>query len=315
MSAQTVLLALVHAVVLLTLPFVVVGVIQRTKALWAGRKSPPLLQLAFDAARLVRKRPVYSEVTTYLFRIGPYVVLVTALVSGMIVPILGSRSAFGFPFDFVWFAYVWGLGRVALMLGALDTGSSFEGMGASREATFSAILEPALFLVGGAACLITHERSFDAVLALRATAVTGGAGAGVWAGSVVALFILVLVESARLPVDDPTTHHEHTKVHEVMILDHSGPELAALQVGSAIKLTVGLSLVAAILNPLSGRAGPALAGAANVALCLLLAIAVGTLESLVARWRLRSVPQLIVVALIAAGVALLATTWQIGGAG
>ncbi len=315
MSAQIAVLALAHLVVLLTLPFVVVGVIQRTKALWAGRKSPPLFQLAFDAARLLRKRPVYSEVTTYLFRVGPYVVLVTAVVSGMIVPILGARAALGFPFDFVWFAYVWGLGRVALMLGALDTGSAFEGMGASREATFSAILEPALFLVGGAACLITHERSFDAVLALRATTVTGGAGAGVWAGSVVALFILVQVESARLPVDDPTTHLELTMVHEVMILDHSGPELAALQVGSAIKLTVGLSLVAAFLNPLTGRAGPPLAAAANVALCLLLAVAIGTVESLVARWRMRAVPQYIVVALIAAGVALLATTWQIGGAG
>lgn len=317
MSVQSVVLALVHAVVLLTLPFVVVGVIQRTKALWAGRKSPRLFQLAYDVARLLRKRSVYSEVTTYLFRIGPYVVLVTAVVSGMIVPILGYRSALGFPFDFVWFAYVWGLGRVALMLGALDTGSSFEGMGASREATFSAILEPALFLVGGAACLVTHERSFDAVLTLRATTLSGsagGAGAGVWAGSVVALFILVQVESARLPVDDPTTHLELTMVHEVMILDHSGPELAALQVGSAIKLTVGLALVAAILNPLTGRAAPALAAAANVALCLLLAVAIGTVESLIARWKLRAVPQFIVVALIAAGVALLATTWQIGGA-
>jgi formate hydrogenlyase subunit 4 len=315
MNAQTAILALAHAVVLLTLPFVVVGVIQRTKALWAGRKSPRLFQLAYDVVRLLRKRSVYSEVTTYVFRVGPYVVLVTALVSGMIVPILGARTALGFPFDFVWFAYVWGLGRVALMLGALDTGSAFEGMGASREATFSAILEPALFLVGGATCLVTHERSFDAVLALRATTLSGGAGAGVLVGSVVALFILVQVESARLPVDDPTTHLELTMVHEVMILDHSGPELAALQVGSAIKLTVGLALVAALLNPLTGRAGPLLAGAANVALCLLLAVAIGTVESLVARWRMRSVPQYIVVALIAAGVALLATTWQIGGAG
>lgn len=318
MSAQSAILALLHLAVLLTLPFVVVGVIQRTKALWAGRKSPPLLQLAYDAARLLRKRPVYSEVTTYVFRVGPYVVLVTAVVSGMIVPILGARAALGFPFDFVWFAYVWGLGRVALMLGALDTGSAFEGMGASREATFSAILEPALFLVGGAACLVTHERSFDAVLVLRGTtfsAGAGSAGAGVLAGSVVALFILVQVESARLPVDDPTTHLELTMVHEVMILDHSGPELAALQVGSAIKLTVGLSLVAALLNPLTGRAGPLIAGAANVALCLLLAVAIGTVESLVARWRMRAVPQYVVIALVAAGVALLATTWKLGGAG
>lgn len=302
--------AIVQLLVLFTLPIAVVGVLNRTKALWSGRRGPPILQLAFDLARLLRKRAVYSEVTTFVFRMTPYVVFATALVSGLVVPILGVQAPLSFRFDFVWFAYVWGLGRLALMLGALDTGSAFEGMGASREAAFSAILEPALFLVAGATTLATHERSLSAVLSLRAI----GPDVVVWAGSVIALFVVVQVESARMPVDDPTTHLELTMVHEVMILDHSGPELAALQLGSAIKMTVGLGLVATLLNPMVGRATMPVIVAVNVALCLALAVAIGTVESLIARLRLRTVPQYIVVALVAAGVALLATTWR-GGPG
>jgi formate hydrogenlyase subunit 4 len=307
-----VLSLLVHAAALLVLPFVVIGVINRTKSLWAGRKGPPILQLAWDVSRLLRKRAVYSETTTFVFRLGPWLVLATAFVSGLVTPFLGMRAPLSFPFDFVWFAYVWGLGRMALMLGALDTGSAFEGMGASREATFSAVLEPAFFLVAGATCLITHERSFEAVLQLRATQ---GIGFAVWMGSVVSLFILVQVESARMPVDDPTTHLELTMVHEVMILDHSGPDLAALQAGAAMKLTIGLGLVATLLDPLAGRAHPIISLLANVLLVLVLAVGIGTIESLVARLKLRAVPQYIVVAIVAGGVALLATTFRVGGGG
>jgi formate hydrogenlyase subunit 4 len=297
---------------LLVMPTLVVGVINRTKSLWSGRRGLPIMQLAYDVLRLARKEPVYSDVTTLVFRLTPYVVLTTAVLSGLIVPVLGVPAPLSFPFDFVVFAYVWGLGRVALMLGALDTGSSFEGMGASREATFSALLEPAFVLVTGAACLLTGQRSFGSVLALRPT---DGVLAVVWLASLIALFVVVQVESARMPVDDPTTHLELTMVHEVMILDHSGPDLAALHVGSAIKLTVGLSLIAALLNPVVGRASPAVVGVANIGITILLAVAIGTVESLVARLKLRAVPQYIVVALVAAAVALLATTFRAGGAG
>ncbi len=301
-----------HVAALVLMPTLVVGVINRTKSLWSGRRGQPILQLAYDVRRLLRKRPVYSDVTTLVFRLTPYVVLVTALVSGLFVPVLGTPAPFGFRLDFLVFAYVWGLGRLALMLGALDTGSAFEGMGASREATFSAVLEPAFVLVAGAACLLTGERSFASVLALRPT---DGVLAVVWLATLFTLFVVVQVESARMPVDDPTTHLELTMVHEVMVLDHSGPDLAALQAGAAIKLTVGLSLLAALLNPFVGNASLAVVGLANVLVTLLLAVALGTVESVMARLKMRSVPQYVVVAIVAAGVALLATTFRTGGAG
>lgn len=125
MSAASVL---AHALVLVALPTFVVGLVNRTKALWSGRRGQPLAQLAYDVVRLLRKRSVVSTVTTPVFRLTPWVGLATALASGVLVPVLARPAPLAFAFDFVFFAYVWGLGRVALMLGALDTGSSLEGM-------------------------------------------------------------------------------------------------------------------------------------------------------------------------------------------
>lgn len=290
-------------------PFLLMGVINRVKSLWSGRKGAPLLQPAYDLLRLLRKGSVYSTTTTPIFRIAPWAYLVSAVGSALVTPLVGSSSLVSFRFDFVWFAYVWALGRVALMLAALDTGSAFEGMGTAREATFSTLIEPALFLVMGALCLASGAHSFSQALVLPWTADAGGLVVRLCA--VVTLFVVLQVETARMPIDDPTTHLELTMVHEVMVLDHSGPDLAAIQWASAIKLTVAASILATLLNPWAGSRGP-LAGIANVALCGLVAVAIGTLESLIARLRLRTVPKYIAVALASGAVALLATAWRAG---
>jgi len=286
---------------LLVMPFVLTGTITRVKARWAGRRGPPIFQLAFDVWRLVRKTPVYSTVTTPVFRLGPMVVLVTAIASACIVPLAGARSLVAFPFDFVWFAYVWSFGRVALMLGALDTGSSFEGMGASREATFATLLEPILFLVAGALCLHSGVHSFEAALVPR---LDGPPAVVMWVAAVGALLVVVQVESSRMPVDDPTTHLELTMVHEVMVLDHSGPELAMLQLAAAIKLFVGISVTAMLVDPVAGDSSVVAIGA-HLGVCMAIAIAIGLSESLIARLKLRVVPQYIVIGLVAAAIALL----------
>lgn len=286
---------------LLVMPVVLMGTIARVKALWSGRRGPPILQLAFDVWRLARKTPVYSKVTGPVFRMGPIVVVTTAIASACIVPLAGTTSLVEFPFDFVWFAYLWSFGRVALMLGALDTGSSFEGMGASREATFATLLEPILFLVAGALCLHSGVHTFAAALVPR---LDGASAVLMWVAAIAALLVVVQVESARMPVDDPTTHLELTMVHEVMILDHSGPELAMLQLGAAIKLFVGISVIAMLLNPFAGE-GSVTAAGAHLGICLLIAIAIGLSESLIARLKLRVVPQYIVIGLLAAAIALL----------
>jgi formate hydrogenlyase subunit 4 len=301
---------------LMVMPLMLVGVINRVKAWWSGRKGAPILQPAWDVVRLLRKTSVYGVGTTPIFRITPWVSLVASLGAAAVVPLLGVAPIASFPFDFVWLAYAWGLGRVATMLGALDTGSSFEGMGASREATFSTILEPALFLSVGALSLASGSHTVHEALTLHPR---GGVGVFVWGAALLVSTIALQVEAARMPVDDPTTHLELTMVHEVMVLDHGGPELAAIQAGSAVKLYASTAFVATLLNPLAGRgaepwAFTALVAAANVGLSILVAVFIGTVESLVARLRLRTVPQYIAVGLTGAALALLATTWRVGGA-
>lgn len=301
---------IVDAVAMLVMPFVLAGVLLRVKSLWSGRKGQPLLQPVFDVLRLLRKTPVYSTVSTPVFRIAPWVFLLSAIGAAALTPLSGSVALVSFLFDFVWLAYLWALGRVVVMLGALDTGSAFEGMGAAREATFSTLLEPVFFLAVGALCLSSGGHSLRDAFTMPLE--SGNASFAVTLGCITALVVVLQVEVARMPVDDPTTHLELTMVHEVMVLDHSGPDLAAIQYGSALKLYVVASLIATLLNPLAGT--PRFTTAAiNAALSVAIAIVVGTIESLIARLKLRVVPRYIAVGLAAAAVALLATTARPGG--
>jgi formate hydrogenlyase subunit 4 len=296
-----------NAIAIVVMPFLLTGLINRVKSLWSGRKGPPILQPMYDVLRLSRKSCVYSSTTTPLFRIAPWIFLTTALASAAVTPLLGSQSLASFQFDFVWFAYVWALGRVAIMLAALDTGSSFEGMGSAREATFSTLLEPALFLVTAALCLSSGRHTLHEALLLRFH--VGDASLIVWSFSVLTLFIVLQVEMARMPIDDPSTHLELTMVHEVMVLDHSGPDLGAIQYASALKLYVGISVVATLLNPWAGSSGASTA-MMQLVLCVLLVVAIGTIESLIARLKLRTVPKYIAFALASGAIALLATAWR-----
>jgi formate hydrogenlyase subunit 4 len=295
------LLTACHLLAVLLAPFVMVGVINRTKALWAGRRGPPIMQSAYDVARLLRKRVVYSTTTTALFRHGALVALVATLAASFFSPLVGSFAPLAFDFDFVAFAYLLGLGRIFLMLSALDTGSPFEGMGASREASFAAFAEPALFLLFGAAALATGATSFAAML--------GGLHeterfAWVAGPIVVALGILLQTEAARVPVDDPLTHLELTMIHEVMILDQSGPELAAMQLAASLKLTLYAGMIAALLNPYDPVTATLPALGTTVLLMVAVAALVGTVESLVARLRMKWVPRYILVAMLAAAASL-----------
>jgi formate hydrogenlyase subunit 4 len=293
----------------IALPVLLLGLLNRTKSLWSGRRGAPVLQPLYDLVRLARKRPVYGNGTTAVFRLAPWLFLLSALASAAVIPALSGPALVSFRFDFVWFAYVWGLGRAATMLAALDTGSSFEGMGASREATFSALLEPVLFLSFGALALLTG-RDTVADLLLTASA-RDPLSLSVLVGVSVALFVVLQVESARMPVDDPQTHLELTMIHEVMVLDHSGPDLAAIQYGAALKLYVGASAIASLLNPWSNQGWRA--AVAHLGICAVIAVALGTVESLVARLQLRAIPQYITSGLVASGLALASAMARHGG--
>lgn len=293
-----------HVALVLLLPPLLVGVIARTKALVAGRTGPPIGQLYYDLIKLFRKGTVLSETTTWVFLAGPVVAFVTTLGAALLLPLGGHRAPVAFDGDFVLFAYALGLGRFFTVLAALDTGSSFEGMGGAREATFSALAEPAIFFGFLALTRASGSYSLSGMLGPDVAASWADAGAAL-AAIVVSWFVVFLAENSRIPFDDPNTHLELTMIHEVMVLDHSGPPFGLVLYGASVKLFVFAALVLGVAAPLDGM-NPWLAWGAFVASLLALAVVVGVVESVMARLRLTQVPSLLVAAcLIAAFGAVL----------
>jgi formate hydrogenlyase subunit 4 len=289
--------AIAHVVLALVAAPLLLSVISRVKARVAGRRGPPLLQPYYDSARLLRKGAVYSTTSTWVFRASPVVGLSAVVAALLLVPFGGAQAILAFPGDLFLFASFLALARFVTILAALDTGSSFEGMGASREATFGALTEPALLL---ALVAFAHEAGAGSLSAFvqpvwSESATTGALGLG-------ALGVVLLAENARIPVDDPATHLELTMVHEVMVLDHSGPDLALIHYASALKLWVfGALFVGVALPQPDGWGGFAVAAAGMAGV----AVSVGLVESLIARLRMSAVPHFILGASALSLVALI----------
>jgi formate hydrogenlyase subunit 4 len=271
------------------LPFFFIGIINKTKALWAGRKGASVFQPYYDFFKLLRKGEVISKTTSFVFRLAPSVNIAAALFAMLFIPIPFIGAIISFPGDFVIFTYALGLSKFMLVLAALDTGSSFEGMGASREVTFSTLVEMALFIVLGTLALLTNQISFEAIFAMLT--VSAGYSLLVKILLVASLFIMLLAEGSRVPVDDPNTHLELTMIHEVMILDYSGPDLAFMVYAAGMKMMLVALLIANLCIP------PYLTLMATLFLftgiLVFIYISVGAVESLIARSRMSHVPQFI----------------------
>jgi formate hydrogenlyase subunit 4 len=287
----------------LVLPPLLLGVINRTKAAFAGRVGPPYLQPYYDLIKLWRKGSIFSTSTSWVFKAGPVVGVATAALAAALVPVAG-HAPLSFEGDAILFAYLFALGRFFTIAAALDTGSAFEGMGAAREATFSSLAEPALFF--GLLVLGRLARS----LSLEAMLMAGNWPPRAAASLVLviaALFIVLLAENSRIPFDDPNTHLELTMIHEVMVLDHGGPALGAALYGASLKLFVLAAVVVGIALPVP-QGSPWLAWVALLTGLLAVAVAIGVVESVMARLRLVHVPSLLIAAclLSAFGIVLLA---------
>jgi len=275
------------------------GIATRTKSFLTGRRGPPVLQLYADLAKLARKGAVYSRTATLVFRVAPVVLTASVLTAALLLPLDGRASILGFTGDLVAFAGLLALGRFALVLAGLDTGSSFEGMGASREVTVGAFAEPALLLSLTVLVLVTGSLSLGSMLGTPlATAWPAAAPSLALAGA--SLFMLLLAENARVPIDDPATHLELTMIHEVIILDHSGPDLGLILYAGAVKFALFGALVVSVLVP-RGRFDPWIAGTILLAGLALIAVLVGIIEAAMARLRMDRLPQFLVAAAALAG--------------
>ena len=278
--------------VALLLAPVLPGVILKVKALFAGKTGPPLLIRWYTLIKLLRKGSVYSDSTGFVFRLGPVAGCATALLALLFFPFAGLPPLLSFTGDIIVVLYALGLGRFCTVLAALDTASPFEGMGAAREVFFASLAEIGLFVV----LILFHRMGGGLSLAgwfagPQAISLAGTQGALLLL-VIVALFLLLLAENSRVPVDDPATHLELTMIHEVMILDHSGPDLALIEFGAHCRLLFSACLVASLLRP-TLAAGPLTNGLVFVGLLVLVYAAVGVTESITARLRMNLVPKFI----------------------
>ncbi len=307
------------------------GIILRVKSMASGRKGPGILQPWKNIRVLLHKGSVISTTTSFVFRIAPAIYLSTIICALLLLPFPGMPSLFGFSGDFILFAYLLALGRFLFILGALDTGSSFEGMGANREALYSMLAEPAFFILFGTLALLTGYTSMQQIF--ESFQFVGHNSFIIGFIAVYLLIQIAMIENSRMPVDDPKTHLELTMIHEVMILDHSGFDLALMQIGTALKFAMYGLLIANFLVPAEGvqflvNSENGIVPDGGISLLLVIQVGVyfliqvvfaaliGLMESFRARKKLVRNPQFIVtlssIALVAFILVLLITFKMIG---
>jgi len=298
---------IIHIFILAITPPFFLGIIAKTKAFFAGRKGPPLLQVYYDLIKLFRKGAVYSKTASPLLKVAPVIIVATTFVAGLLLPITG-KAPFHFEGDLILFAYLLALARFAIILAALDVGSSFEGMGASREATFGAFSELAFFLGLVVLAVTTNALSLNAIFQWESVHPTLKP---VFLLLFFSFFLILLTENSRIPIDDPNTHLELTMIHEVMVLDYSGPDLGLILYSASMKLFLFMALTTSLLWPQPmewewisiGTLFLKIAG---------MAVAIGIVESANARLRLIKIPQFLIANFVVTVFALLVTVFNKG---
>ena len=303
------MLLFINILILLFMPFIMIGIIKKTKAFWAGRKGVSIFQPFWDFLRLMKKEAVYSETTSWVFKAAPIISFSAIIFAALLTPMANGNAIIDAPFGFIIFAYVLGFGKFFSLISALDTGSSFEGMGASREACFSTIVEPAFFIAMGSVVALTRINSFQNLKMIMEN--SGVYGYLIIALLAVTIFIMLLIEGCRVPVDDPTTHLELTMIHEVMVLDNSGVDLGFITWGAAIKMFLFESLIAALIIPLN--IVPWLAILLFLLIISVISMIIGCVESSMARFRMTHVFEFIFIMSITALLILTLVTYKIYG--
>lgn len=293
---------LIHLVLVVLMPPLLPGVINRTKAAFAGRVGAPLLQPYHDLFRLLRKGTVFSHTTTWIFRAGPIVALAATLGAALFIPLGNHSPPLSFNGDMILFVYLLALGRFFTTAAALDTGSSFEGMGVAREVSFSCLAEPVVLITLLVLSRLSGSLSLSGILSHSSTTLWLTSGASLVL-LVAGLFMVLLAENCRIPFDDPTTHLELTMIHEVLVLDHSGPAFGMITYGAALKLYVLSAFFLHVALPLRD-ANSYLDWFIFVVSMILLAVVIGVVESCMARLRLTRVPQMLLAACVMSAFAM-----------
>jgi formate hydrogenlyase subunit 4 len=294
-------------VVLLLAPLLA-GVARKIKAHMMRRQGPPVLQMYRDLIRLMRKEVVLAENASWLFRVLPYVIFSATWVAASLVPTFAIGLMFSWSADLIAIIALLGTARFALALAGLDIGTSFGGIGSSREVMIASLAEPAMLMIVFTLALVAGSTQLSTMAeVLQSPEIGLRVSLGL---ALVSLTLVALAENARIPIDNPATHLELTMVHEAMVLEYSGRHLALIELSSALKLLLYVSLMACVFTPwgLAPAGAPLQALAAGAAAylgkLLLAGILLGVFESLIAKMRVFRVPQFLGAALM---LGLLAT--------
>ena len=278
------------------------GFVRKMKARLLRRRGPPVWQPYLDLVRLLRKDVVLAENASWLFRIAPYLIFAATWVAAALVPTFATGLAFSWTADLIAIIALLGSARFVLALAGMDVGTSFGGIGSSREAMIASLAEPAMLLVVFMLALIAGSTQLSTVAAFMASP---DVGLRVSLGlALVALVMVAIAENARVPVDNPATHLELTMVHEAMVLEYSGRHLAVVELAAAMKLLLYVSLIAAVFTPwglggaASGAGGLALGFAAYLGKLAVGGVLLAVFETAIAKMRVFRVPEFLGIALM-----------------
>jgi formate hydrogenlyase subunit 4 len=306
---QAIGLVIIQLVMLLALSPFIIGLIRKVKARLQCRQGAGVLQPYADLAKLFHKQPVISSTTSWIFTATPYIVFASTLAAGLLVPIFVSQNPFNFAGNVIALVYLLALGTFFLILAGLDAGSTFGGMGSSREAIVATLAEPAMMLSIFAIALTAGSTNLSTIV--HKTALMEGiiTAPPPHLMALVAFFVVVLAETGRVPVDNPATHLELTMIHEAMLLEYSGRYLALLEWAAGIKLVVFLSVIANVFAPwgIATSVTPASVAIGMIVYVVkvsALAVLIGMIESMFAKLRLFRVPELLGAAFILSLLAL-----------
>lgn len=278
----------ISLLLILALAPMLVGIVNKQKAVFTGRIGAPILQPYYDLKRLFRKETINANSSSIISRLSPVINIVTVILAAAMLPVGFAKPLISFNGDIIVFAYILGLARFFQILAAMDIGSSFEGMGASREATYAVFAEPIFFFTIGSIAFISNYTSiYDIYQSIRLDNLSFIIFIIVCSTSV---SILAITECSRMPVDDPNTHLELTMIHEVMILDNSGIDLFLYQYSSYIKLAIYAILETSFFYPIGVKNYP-LGLLIFIVIILFLSVALALAETITARFKLKSIPQ------------------------
>ncbi len=286
--------ALQMAFVLLAAPGLV-GIVRAVKARFLRREGPPLIQPYRQLARLLGKEVVLAHNASWLFRTAPYLILALTWVAASVVPTFSTHIVFARLGDLIVITALLGAARFVLALAGLDIGTSFGGIGASREVMFASLAEPAMLMIVVTLAITAGSTQLSSIAAFMLSPVLGLRIS--LALALVALVIVALAENGRIPVDNPATHLELTMVHEAMVLEYSGRHLAMIELAAALKLLLMISLIVCIFFPFglggTGAAGFLLGLASYAAKLGIAAVLLGIFEVSLAKMRVFRVPELL----------------------